>query len=98
MQVVLSISTIVAGGVGGTLVDLLANVWDLSSISELTVALSNSVPEALSAEELGETLGECLNVGREKLVEAFARKGAKDPEALVKEWIAAERDWQQFIG
>ena len=94
MQVVLSLSTLVAGGVGGSLADLLAGVWDLGSISELSSALlPTAVAGALDVKSLGEKLGESLEMGREQLVEALARRGAGDPDELVNEWSEAERDW-----
>ena len=99
MQAVLSVSTLVAGGVGGSLVDLLAGVWDMGSISELSSALlPTAVVGALDVKELGEKLGECLEKGHEQLVDALARRGAGDPDELVNQWIEAEREWHKFTG
>ena len=99
MQAVLSVSTLVAGGVGGSLADLLANMWHIGSISELSSALLPTVVAgALDVKELGEKLGESLEKGREQLVEALAQRGAGDVDELVNQWIEAECDWHKFTG
>ena len=94
MQAVLTISTIVAGGVGGSLAGLVADFWDMSSISELWSALlPTAVAETLDMESLGEKL---LEKGREYLVDALAKSVTKDPNELVEQWVETVRDWQKF--
>ena len=87
-------SNLVTCGLSSSLADLLANVWDMGSISELSSAL---LPTAVVGALDVESLGESLEKGSEKLVEVLARRGAGDPDGLVNQWIEAERDLQKFI-
>ena len=94
MQAVLTISTIVAGGVGGKLADLAEGLWDMSSLSELWSALLPTVvAETLDMESLGEKL---IEKGREYLVDELAKRITKDANELVEQWTETVRDWQKF--
>ena len=73
---VLSIGTILAWGVGGSLAGVLAGMWDLGSLSELPL------------ENVVENAGE---LGRDELIKRLARNRTGKPEALVDQWIAAKR-------
>ena len=96
---VLSLSTILIGGVGRQLSDVFVDVFDLGSISELTsTLLPTAVAGVFNTDKLGEMMGQALEQCREPLVGWVAEKVVGDPNALVQAWIAAEHEWRQFTG
>lgn len=100
-QVSLLVISFAACGASGVLGNMLSKVWDLGSIRDLINAvLPHCVGKVVDPEELSKALEEfaakSLDLARDLLVDELAKKGARDPDALINEWIDSEGEWRQL--
>ena len=87
-------ATLVVGSARGSLAELLANVWNIAFIGELSSAF---LPAAVASSlEHGLIRRASQERQQKKLIEMLAKHGVGDPDKLVKQWLEAERDSKNF--